>query len=757
MEGLNNNKVAPPLPSEVKDFAFFREKGIQLLQKLSGNQWTDHNLHDPGITILEQLCFALSDLSYRIGFPISDIMAEADLEEWPENFRPAYMLSSGPVHLQDWRKLLIDIEGVRNAWVFPIDATSDDYDARVFYDPVEEALRMSLPSINRDSKRSIEPLDLLGLYRVIFIPDPGQSLENLRKNIRSRLHEYRNLCEDFHQIQALSSKSLFVEGEIEIEDVSDPAALLARIYFEIQEYLSPRIQFHTLQDRLETGRNLEDILDGPLLDHGFLDDKELAAFQVRRSVRISDVIRLIMNLDGVRAVKSLRISMSGGGKAASTQKGEPWELLIPDNFAPILLIPSFPRKNKPSRVGIKFQKKGLPVLIDWAISWKWLRKFDQEEAERKKPLRQNMAKEARVSGRRREIVDHQSIQRQFPDFYGIGETGLPKPVSTRRIAQTRQFKAYLAIFDQLLANAFAQLGGVGQMFSLTRDPSKGNAFSKKTYFSQSMRGEIPDFEPMIRWRAIKKVSPAGTPPVYLRRGDNSEDKAAAYQAQLQEDVEGGMRAPARQKLWDRRNRLLNHLLARFGEQINELDGDLKKGLFSLKEEMIAEYASLGLQRGRAFNYTRSTWGEKNVSGLERRLGMLLGFDQSTRRSLADLDPSDPGGFHMVEHILLRPGVEDKNQKNPIIEIPISDEESRPPLKDPFSLQLSFFFPAWLSRFDEIKNPGFRQSVVKTLREETPAHLRIFVHWLNRDNTKNENEMKDFEESFQNWIDNLKAR
>ena len=35
-----------------------------LLGRLCGDQWSDFNSHDPGITILEQLCFALTELGF---------------------------------------------------------------------------------------------------------------------------------------------------------------------------------------------------------------------------------------------------------------------------------------------------------------------------------------------------------------------------------------------------------------------------------------------------------------------------------------------------------------------------------------------------------------------------------------------------------------------------------------------------------------------------------------------------------------------
>ena len=45
-----------------------------MVQKYSGSKWTDYNYHDPGVTILEQLCYALTDLGYRANFRIEDLL-----------------------------------------------------------------------------------------------------------------------------------------------------------------------------------------------------------------------------------------------------------------------------------------------------------------------------------------------------------------------------------------------------------------------------------------------------------------------------------------------------------------------------------------------------------------------------------------------------------------------------------------------------------------------------------------------------------
>ena len=55
------------------DYDFLRKEAIGHTQKVSGNIWTDYNAHDPGVTILEQFTFALTDISYRTNLDIETI------------------------------------------------------------------------------------------------------------------------------------------------------------------------------------------------------------------------------------------------------------------------------------------------------------------------------------------------------------------------------------------------------------------------------------------------------------------------------------------------------------------------------------------------------------------------------------------------------------------------------------------------------------------------------------------------------------
>ena len=70
--------TTPDYSSKSMQYDFLRQFGLDSIQIVSGGKWTDYNYHDPGITFLEQLCYAITDLGYRTNFPIQDILLTSD-------------------------------------------------------------------------------------------------------------------------------------------------------------------------------------------------------------------------------------------------------------------------------------------------------------------------------------------------------------------------------------------------------------------------------------------------------------------------------------------------------------------------------------------------------------------------------------------------------------------------------------------------------------------------------------------------------
>ena len=123
------NQIVKPLPKNpvrdpAQDFYQLRREGIGFIEQMASRYWTDYNTHDPGITTLEALCYAITDLAYRIGWDIRDILAPATASPDPSQpyphqafFTAREILTVNPTTVADFRRLLIDLAQVRNAWL----------------------------------------------------------------------------------------------------------------------------------------------------------------------------------------------------------------------------------------------------------------------------------------------------------------------------------------------------------------------------------------------------------------------------------------------------------------------------------------------------------------------------------------------------------------------------------------------------------------------------------------------------------------
>ncbi len=119
---INNENIdEKALPNLLENFSLLREKALAYIQSTSTAHWTDHNVHDPGITILEALCYGLSDIGYRMNFPMKDILADEN-GNLPQNsfFYPQDILPNHAVTINDFRKLLVDLPLIKNAWISPL-------------------------------------------------------------------------------------------------------------------------------------------------------------------------------------------------------------------------------------------------------------------------------------------------------------------------------------------------------------------------------------------------------------------------------------------------------------------------------------------------------------------------------------------------------------------------------------------------------------------------------------------------------------
>ncbi|AOX03707.1 hypothetical protein BJP34_33575 [Moorena producens PAL-8-15-08-1] len=605
-ENLTISNAPPAHPG--MNFALLRQEGIKHIERLGGKLWTDYNTHDPGITILEQLCYAITDLSYRLDFEMKDLLVPSAGENRKQFFTAREILTVNPLTINDYRKLLIDIDGVKNAWIKPIKNSQPP----IYYDSLRHTLTFEA------SKRT-QQVNLNGLYRVLIEKDKNVSDEaSLIEKVKSKLNQHRNLCEDFASVEILPIEEITIFAEIEIEEGFDVNELMAQIYLGLDNFISPHLHFFTLKELLDQGKTPEAIFDGVPLEHGFIDDEKLDSFIKKDQLRTSDLISIISDIPGIKNVGSITISRD------NSSESEELALALDPNLTPQLKYIDCLTSN------ITFCKGQISCNPNLNKAKNYLESLRQKNP--KTPSTTQIKDIPIPVGQYRELSDYESIQNDFPATYGIGEIGLPASASPKRKAQAKQLQAYLMFFDQLLANYLAQL-------EHTKDLLDFQTKNKTTYFYQELYSipgapEILNFEqnsPDGKWNDIDKI---------------------------------------------RRNRFLDHLMAQFCEKFTDYslllydlileEKLIDDKLIDDKINLLQKYPQISAGRGKAFNYTDSSqvWDTDNVSGLKQRICSLLGIPYH-RKTLALCNESDETeGFHIVEHILLRPRSSNDSKQNP---------------------------------------------------------------------------------------------
>ena len=294
------------------DYEFLRKKGIEYIEALGSGLWTDYNAHDPGITILEVLCYAITDLGARLSLPLENILAEEKNAAFlNEQFLTAEnALPIKPVTALDYRKLFIDIDGIKNAWL-------RKHEKKVYANCKENKLSYKPFDILEKYKREFI---LNGLYDIlveldeldleIFNTEAKQKKEikRLKDEVRTIYHANRNLCEDIVGIDEIEIHSVAICAIVELKPEANEDKVHAEILYTIDEYLSPSLRFYSLKEMLEKGYAPDEIFNGPLLNNGFIDTAELRKTELRKEVRLTDLIELIQKIDGVEVIRDITIN-----------------------------------------------------------------------------------------------------------------------------------------------------------------------------------------------------------------------------------------------------------------------------------------------------------------------------------------------------------------------------------------------------------------------------------------------------------------
>ncbi|MCB0563233.1 MAG: hypothetical protein KDD01_02530 [Phaeodactylibacter sp.] len=684
-------------------------------------------------------------------------------------------------------------------------------------------------------KANIELLDARSL--IGFYHGKLKRLMAITEVVEDRLHAHRNLCEDFKKITSICVNEVAVCADIILENDANLLEVQAEILFQVQQYMSPPIRFYSLEEMVAMGIPSEDIFNGPPLNHGFVIDEEIEASELKDKYYIyaSDIINLIMDVDGVLAVKDLLLTKYDQ-QGNAVLPSERWCVLIDHHCKAELSID----KSK-----LLYFKDGLPYILPENKEEELLKKIA-----RKRAIAERYKLESETNdfpfpeGRPLPLDDYQPLRHLLPQTYGIGVEGLPETATPARKGKAAQLKGFLAFFDQLLANYLSQLSNLRELFSLDEHAS---GKLKKTYYARYLEEELLGENLYANPAALEDAAGTEIGPKSLQRLFESH---ADY--------------------LDRRNRFLDHLLARFAESFSDyallvfqqLDEDEMQELIHDKISFLKEYPIISSQRGKGFNYKNESelWDTDNVAGLKKRMSKLLGMEDYLRKDLhcetirngfqvvevnaldftfkledggtdiltspkhfttfdeafyameaaialavdaenyttepagaqhifqiaeitrhpvtdaiiskdvflesedqyttdvlaaeagealrqeiaADFDgePCEVEGFHLIEHILLRP----KNEYEDLLfEVCLNQDCFFCGEEDPYSFRVTIVLPYWMEKFIDEKMK-IREYVNRLFRQEAPAHIHVKICWINN------SQMRLLDLHYRRWLE-----
>jgi hypothetical protein len=578
--------ISPEEPANKgMDFPFLKEEGLKLVQQLAGDIWTDYNEHDPGVTTLEQLCYALTELSYRAELPLEDLLMDSKTRRINTRqqalFIPRRILTCNPLTENDYRKLLVDrIPQIANIWLKPYRS----------------------PVIN-------------GLYDIaVYAPgadpcacDQQDTPEAIRRRVRRVYCRHRDLCENVHDINIIEPVPTIVYADVNINETCAPEAILANLFFNLGNFLAPELRRQPLKSLLDMGQSGDEIFNGPLLRNGFISDAQL---QPKATViPVQEIIRVMANTACVLSVRGVAVHVGDNGRTYPSNAS----IEVPE--LEILQIDT--RSNvRQGGFSLRLFRNGIECTPDPLRVKRELEKLWTDYRRTYRLLPQYEEFFAVPRGIYRDVEPYYSIQNQYPNVYGINANGLPEDATQARRGQAKQLKGYLLVFEQLLADFLAQLAHAKELYST-------EAGMLHTYFYQSLLKSVPNVEPLLKANYERGLEHLvhSQDPFAARRNRFLDFLLALYAEQVDSSSVNA--------------------LAGCGKQ-EQTSGDelIRVKLALLRNTILSTH-----NRGRGMDYL-SLPTARNIAGMEIKCRIELGMDVFDNRPLVEV--LDEYGLELVE-------------------------------------------------------------------------------------------------------------
>ena len=666
----------------IEDFEALRTAALAAIPRWCGDQWTNFNENDPGVAILEVLCYALTELGYRTSLDIEQfLLDEKGAIDWDSNsfYLPLDALTTNPVTPRDYQKLL--------------------------YDQYRHLLQATLTPLLDDAKVAVP--GVTGRYHVWIVVDPDYpDWENPRDDVEATLNKHRNLCERFERIEMVQATKFRVNASIEIAPECSPEEVMANIYFALKAASSPSpTADYPLPSpgRSQTPRHY----GGPRLEHGRFPEDAIEAVPTWEEVE-ARAQRAIFQLPSIAKVGALKFVVDGPGDAVC-----PFRWFVPERD---FNLPDEPAGSCNLILSII---SGSPIRIDnirgnQHIQFRLRPANKKTSAKLSMPLSAPREKLPPLPEKYSDLAKYDSIQDDFPRIFRLFPGGQSDAPTVERRAQIKQLKGYLLGFEQLLADYLSQLANVKNLLS--------NATQTATCFWQPLYG-VPGATPLLAGfnEANVKLSP-----------EEEQRRIKQYEANPENSYQRGLATMSRDEdvFLRRRNEILDHLLARFGESYPRTGNATYQTIFN-KEELLRAYRDVTYVRAAGLNLLPSDESRlQQLSGLEQKLTILLRRDhQVWGGPKSESDPiagefgeskasSGSRYYFAIEHLPFLPVT---------LFVPASDCKAAMTFPAAlFPLQMTHVFLNWTA--NDLTD-AFEQYVKDLVLQNTPAHIKSHFLWF----------------------------
>ena len=581
-------------------FDALRAIAIERAQAASGELWTDYNLHDPGVSLLEALCFALTEDVFAARQPVPALLGLGEHEEltaWERlglHDREA-LLPCRPVSEADWRLwLLRALPGSR---------------------------QLAMNALRDWRGRP------LGLWRLTLQASTEQPDADrlLRERALRAFRAARALGEDLAEApRLLRPRWVRLEIQLSITGEREPGDLLAEVLRRCDAGVSRQLQ--TPVDGQDDPEAPAPLADDPDLPAGPMGRPATRAERYWLAedddfLYASDLARLLQEVPGVASVDGLRL------------RGlDPGDDRLEDAAAP---PGSVARRGRDWALRLRWPATP-DDLRGWAVRRDGLRVQLPEEA-----LLAQLALQRRVDHARDMAARHSGAGAtggpgEAGPWGTLGSSeclprppGPPPPLPARRddhLAATAAlpplYHEALRLRDAAQPGLHAQWTGYAALLELGLNQVQQQREQLPRLFA------LDDSDPRSYWHEWPGGAQLpGVEALYLCDRRQAQDDPALDAERL-----------------DRRHRFLDFQLALHGEalDVSVLDGlpcyftpqAWPLHLLALKRQFMRRVIRLGRDRGAGPDYSQPLLGNAgNTPPLQERLGLLLGLAKTESRPL----------------------------------------------------------------------------------------------------------------------------